>query len=113
MSKTAEEFLRDKIESEIADFGDGTKEFHTRDIEHLCHCLDSKDARIKELEEQINAESTVSYGYKRQIEELEARLEGAIYILRETHEFFDMEDAQYTTTELQALIDAFLTNKTE
>jgi hypothetical protein len=33
MKLTAEQFLREKLESEIQSFGDGTTEFHTRDIE--------------------------------------------------------------------------------
>ncbi len=49
MELTAEQFLRDKLESEIGSFGDGTKEFHTRDIEHLLKCLDDKDKLIKSL----------------------------------------------------------------
>ena len=46
---TAEQFLREKLESEIESFGDGTTEFHTRDIQHLLHCLDEKDEQILEL----------------------------------------------------------------
>lgn len=49
MKLTAEQFLREKLESEIQSFGDGTTEFHTRDIEHLLKCLDDKDSEIKEL----------------------------------------------------------------
>lgn len=45
---TAEAFLRDKLESEIATFGDGTTEFHTRDIEHLLKCLDEKDHLLRQ-----------------------------------------------------------------
>lgn len=57
MKLTAEQFLREKLESEISSFGDGTTEFHTRDIEHLCKCLDDKDDEIKELKSNcINAE---------------------------------------------------------
>ncbi len=52
MELTAEEFLREKLESEISSFGDGTSEFHTRDIEHLLKCLDVKDERIREVENQ-------------------------------------------------------------
>lgn len=51
---TAEEFLREKLESEITSFGDGTTEFHTRDIEHLLKCLEEKDDRIEEQREKIN-----------------------------------------------------------
>lgn len=43
---SAEQFLRDKLESEIATFGDGTTEFHTRDVQHLLQCLDKKDEEI-------------------------------------------------------------------
>lgn len=52
MELTAEQFLREKLESEIGSFGDGTAEFHTRDIEHLLKCLDDKDERIKHTEGQ-------------------------------------------------------------
>ena len=52
MKLTAEEFLREKLESEIQTFGDGTTEFHTRDIEHLLKCLEDKEERIKETEMQ-------------------------------------------------------------
>ncbi len=48
MKLTAEEFLREKLESEISSFGDGTTEFHTRDIQHLLKCLDDKDEIIKQ-----------------------------------------------------------------
>lgn len=51
---TAEEFLRDKLESEISSFGDGTTEFHTRDIEHLLKCLDEKDEKISKLLQVID-----------------------------------------------------------
>jgi hypothetical protein len=51
--KTAEEFLREKLESEIADFGDGTAEFHTRDIAHLLQCLDEKDNIIGQTEQDF------------------------------------------------------------
>jgi len=50
MKLTAEEFLREKLASEISNFGDGTTEFHTRDIEHLLKCLDEKDDKIKEVQ---------------------------------------------------------------
>lgn len=49
MKLTAEDFLREKLESQIATFGDGSTEFHTRDIQHLLDCLDNKDIEIKEL----------------------------------------------------------------
>lgn len=49
MKLTAEQFLIEKLQSEISSFGDGTTEFHTRDIEHLLTCLDEKDSEIKEL----------------------------------------------------------------
>lgn len=49
---TAETFLREKLESEIQSFGDGTTEFHTRDIEHLLKCLDDKDESIKDVEDR-------------------------------------------------------------
>ena len=49
MQLTAEQFLREKLESEISSFGDGTTEFHTRDIEHLLKCLEAKDLEIHEL----------------------------------------------------------------
>ena len=49
MKQTAEEFLREKLESEIGSFGDGTTEFHTRDVAHLLKCLEEKDSEIHEL----------------------------------------------------------------
>ena len=49
MELTAEAFLRDKLESEISSFGDGMKEFHTRDVQHLLQCLHQKDERTQEL----------------------------------------------------------------
>jgi hypothetical protein len=52
MKLTAEEFLREKLASEISNFGDGTTEFHTRDIEHLLKCLDEKDEQIKDAQSQ-------------------------------------------------------------
>jgi hypothetical protein len=54
MKLTAEQFLREKLESEISSFGDGTTEFHTRDIEHLLKCLEEKDSEIHELIAKIN-----------------------------------------------------------
>lgn len=48
MKLTAENFLREKLESEIASFGDGATEFHTRDIQHLLECLDEKDTQIQQ-----------------------------------------------------------------
>lgn len=45
---TAEKFLREKLESEISSFGDGTTAFHTRDIQHLLECLDEKDNLISQ-----------------------------------------------------------------
>lgn len=49
---TAEEFLRDKLASEIEGFGDGTTGFHTRDIQHLLHCLEEKDNQILYSDQQ-------------------------------------------------------------
>ena len=54
MELSAEQFLREKLESEISSFGDGTNEFHTREIQHLLQCLDEKDNKIKEIENNIN-----------------------------------------------------------
>jgi len=50
---TAEEFLRNKLESEISSFGDGMSEFHTRDLEHILKCLDEKDQIIQQKDERI------------------------------------------------------------
>ena len=68
---TAEAFLREKLESEIQTFGDGTTEFHTRDVEHLLKCLDDKDERIKHTEMQC-AEliGKVNWDAKKQFDEL-------------------------------------------
>ena len=49
MELSAEQFLREKLESEISSFGDGTNEFHTREIQHLLQCLDEKDNKISNL----------------------------------------------------------------
>jgi len=49
---TAEAFLRQKLESEIQDFGDGNTKFHTRDLEHLLECLDEKDQQTASLREE-------------------------------------------------------------
>lgn len=68
---TAEEFLREKLESEIQAFGDGTTEFHTRDIEHLLKCLDQKDERIKHTEMQCaDLIGKINWSTKQQFEEL-------------------------------------------
>lgn len=45
---TAEKFLREKLISEVSIFGDGTTEFHTRDLQHLLQCLDHKDEIIRQ-----------------------------------------------------------------
>lgn len=50
---TLEKFLRDKLESEIGQFGDGNTEFHTRDLEQLVNILDDKDDCIRELNNKI------------------------------------------------------------
>lgn len=55
MNISAEQFLREKLASEIETFGDGTTEFHTRDIEHLLKCLENKDDVIMEDEQKIKA----------------------------------------------------------
>lgn len=49
---TAEQFLRDKLENEVMLFGDGTTEFHTRDITHLLKCLYEKDNTIRALQDR-------------------------------------------------------------
>lgn len=54
MDKTLETFLREKLQSEISVFGDGTTEFHTRDLEQLLLILDAKDQKIAELSNIIN-----------------------------------------------------------
>jgi len=50
-----ERFLRDKLESEVATFGDGMTEFHTRDLEQLLKILDSKDEIIRNLQLELRA----------------------------------------------------------
>jgi hypothetical protein len=71
MELTAEAFLREKLESEISLFGDGTTEFHTRDINHLLKCLDDKDQRISALrEERGKLISEINFDVKKQFKEL-------------------------------------------
>ena len=68
---TAEEFLRDKLESEIQAFGDGTTQFHTRDLEHLLQCLDDKDERIREQSDRcIELNKLIDWDAKKQFNEL-------------------------------------------
>lgn len=71
MKLTAEEFLREKLESEIQNFGDGTTEFHTRDIEHLLKCLDGKDDEIRELKANcIELIAKINFKAEEQFKEL-------------------------------------------
>ena len=71
MKLTAEQFLRDKLESEIQNFGDGSTEFHTRDIEHLCKCLDEKDSEIHELKANcIELIAKINYNAEAKLKEL-------------------------------------------
>lgn len=71
MKLTAEQFLREKLESEIQSFGDGTTEFHTRDIEHLCKCLDDKDDEITELKSNcIELIAKINYNAEDKLKEL-------------------------------------------
>lgn len=71
MKLTAEQFLRDKLESEIQSFGDGTTEFHTRDIEHLCKCLDDKDDEIRKLKANcIELIAKINYNAEDKLKEL-------------------------------------------
>lgn len=68
---TAEEFLREKLESEIQVFGDGNTEFHTRDLAHLLKCLESKDRKIEELELQCaELTSKINFNAEAKLKEL-------------------------------------------
>jgi len=49
-----EKFLRDKLESEIQNFGDGITEFHTRDLNQLINILDSKDKETSDMQKEID-----------------------------------------------------------
>lgn len=71
MKLSAEEFLREKLESEISAFGDGTTEFHTRDIEHLLKCLDEKDNEINELKaNSIELNEKINYNAENKLKDL-------------------------------------------
>jgi len=71
MKLTAEEFLREKLESEISSFGDGMKEFHTRDVQHLLQCLQDKDERIKQTEEQcVELINKINFNAEEKLKEL-------------------------------------------
>jgi len=71
MKLTAEQFLREKLESQISEFGDGTTEFHTRDVEHLLKCLDEKDEQNKELhKENLNLCNKVNFRAEKKFNEL-------------------------------------------
>ncbi len=68
---SAEKFLREKLASEISSFGDGTTEFHTRDVEHLLYCLDSKDKEIKSTEEQcVELMNKINFNAQEKFKEL-------------------------------------------
>jgi len=69
--------------------------------------LAAKDKKIEELLEQINAESTVSNGYKNQIEQMEKRLETAENILKR----FQMLCVHFDDSKTADEINTFLTNK--
>lgn len=80
--KTAEQFLREKLESEISSFGDGTTEFHTRDIEHLLKCLDDKDENFRvaccenvDKADEIQKLTELGLNYVNQINELKKKLD--------------------------------------
>lgn len=47
-----EKFLTNKLESEIAAFGDGITEFHTRDLEALLELIENKNKEIERLKSQ-------------------------------------------------------------
>lgn len=71
MKLTAEEFLREKLETEIGSFGDGTTEFHTRDIEHLLLCLDDKDEKIRQLEDKcLELNGKINFDAEKKLNEL-------------------------------------------
>ncbi len=84
MKLTAEQFLREKLESEISSFGDGTTEFHTRDIEHLLKCLEEKDNEIHEFKntkpliEEIEQQKMQCSVYHNDILNLEGEKAGLI-----------------------------------
>jgi hypothetical protein len=68
---TAEKFLRKKLESEISVFGDGTAEFHTRDVQHLLICLDDKDGVISQIRgECAELQSRIDFNFENEFNEL-------------------------------------------
>ena len=71
MKLTAEQFLREKLESQISSFGDGTTDFHTRDIDHLLKCLEEKDNEIHELKANcIELIAKINYNAEDKLKEL-------------------------------------------
>lgn len=71
MELTLEQFLREKLESEIGIFGDGTTEFHTRDLQQLLCILDKKDEKIQELLASCqNLMNMVNFKAEAQLKEL-------------------------------------------
>lgn len=61
MEKSAEDFLIEKLEDEIATFGNGITEFHTKDLEHLLNCLHDKNSIIKQKEKQLYREQSTEF----------------------------------------------------
>lgn len=71
MKKTAEEFLREKLESEISSFGDGITEFHTKDVQHLLQCLYDKDEEIRQTKDQcVELTGKINFGAEERLKEL-------------------------------------------
>ena len=71
MKLTAEQFLIEKLESEISSFGDGITEFHTRDIQHLCKCLSDKNDEIRELKANcIELTAKINYNAEDKLKEV-------------------------------------------
>lgn len=52
-NKTADEFLIEKLISEISVFGDGITEFHTRDLSHLVNSFQEQKLEIENLKNEI------------------------------------------------------------
>lgn len=68
---TAEQFLREKLESEVAAFGNGTTEFHTVDLEYLLKCLEAKDTEIAEYKTKITElNSSIDYNLEHKLKEV-------------------------------------------
>lgn len=73
---SAEKFLREKLESQIRSSShgydsNGYDSFHTRDIEYLLKCLDSKDQVIRQLEKKcVDLNSKINWNAEKQFNEL-------------------------------------------